>query len=87
MNFIYITKQYDYLFKLTIEFIHYLQKFYKYIGYLHSYCHNEQQNKDNLITYQKKYDTNFYTTITFIIRLHMLLTMNKKIKDTFLLKY
>ena len=41
---------------------------YKYIGYLHSYCHNEQQNKDNLITYQKKlryqllhYDYIYYT--------------------------
>ena len=67
----YITKQYDYLFKLTIEFIHYLQKLYKYIGYLHSYCHNEQQNKDNLITYQKKIRYQFlhydyiYYTITY----------------------
>ena len=66
-----LAKQYDYLFKLTIEFIHYLQKLYKYIGYLHSYCHNEQQNKDNLITYQKKLRYQFlhygyiYYTITY----------------------
>ena len=39
------------LIKLVIEFIHYLQKLYEYIGYLHPYCNNEQQNKDYLITY------------------------------------
>ena len=63
------------------------KKLYKYIGYLHSYCHNEQQNKDNLITYQKQLRYQFlhydyiYYPITYATY------DNKKIKVTFLLKY
>ena len=78
----YITKQYDYLFKFTIEFIPtIIIQIHRILTF--SYCNNKQQNRDNLITY---YDANFYTTITSIIRLHMLLAMNNKIEDTFLLK-
>ena len=42
----YTTKQYDYLFNLQDQFMHYLQKLYEYIGYLHSYYNNGQQNKN-----------------------------------------
>ena len=45
-NKIYITtiiKQYDYLFNLQYQFIHYLQKVCEHIRYLHSYYNNEQQ--------------------------------------------
>ena len=41
---IYITKQYGYLFNLQYNYA-LLTKIYEYIGYLHSYCNSEQQNK------------------------------------------
>ena len=47
----------------------------KIIRYLHPYCNNEQQNKDNLITYQT-YNSGLYTTC-HIMHLNLRATTKK----------